>query len=140
MARRFSKTRPAVSRIGERAKPDPKGQPSYIRVDTVHQGDLNGYKGVYHINTVDEVTQWEILASVERISEAYLVLALREAAQIALKEGRLAPAAKWLDAQGFRTTVNKPFTTVTLYGLFCNQALIGETVINFKEKTVVLHH
>jgi len=76
MTRRFSKTRPIVSRIGERAKPDPKGQPGYIRVDTVHQGDLNGYKGVYHINTVDEVTQWEILASVERISEAYLVLAL----------------------------------------------------------------
>ena len=76
MTRRFSKTRPAVSRIGERAKPDPKGQPGYIRVDTVHQGDLNGYKGVYHINTVDEFTQWEILASVERISEAYLVLAL----------------------------------------------------------------
>tara|TARA_B100000315_G_C14510265_1_gene556621 strand:+ start:108 stop:1349 length:1242 start_codon:yes stop_codon:yes gene_type:complete len=76
MARRFSKTRPIVSRIGERARPDPKGQPGYIRVDTVHQGDLNGYKGVYHINTVDEVTQWEIVASVERISEAYLVLAL----------------------------------------------------------------
>ncbi len=74
--RRFSKTRPIVSRIGERAKPDSKGQPGYIRVDTVHQGDLNGYKGVYHINTVDEVTQWEIVASVERISEAYLVLTL----------------------------------------------------------------
>jgi len=76
MTRRFSKTRPAVSSIGERAKPNPKGQPGYVRVDTVHQGDLNGYKGVYHINTVDEVTQWEILASVERISEAYLVRAL----------------------------------------------------------------
>lgn len=47
MTRRFIKTRPVVSRIGERAKPDPKGQPGYIRVDTVHQGDLNGYKGVY---------------------------------------------------------------------------------------------
>ncbi len=76
MSRRFSKTRPMVSRIGERAKPDPKGQPGFIRVDTVHQGDVNGYKGVYHINAVDEVTQWEILASVERISEAYLVLTL----------------------------------------------------------------
>jgi transposase InsO family protein len=76
MTRRFSKTRPIVSRIGERAKPDPRGQPGYIRVDTVHQGDLNGYKGVYHINTVDEVTQWEIVASVERISETYLVPAL----------------------------------------------------------------
>ena len=76
IARRFIKTKPAVSRIGERAKPDPKGQPGYIRVDTVHQGDLNGQKGMYHINTVDEVTQWEIVASAERISEAYLVSVL----------------------------------------------------------------
>ncbi|HEX74472.1 MAG TPA: MarR family transcriptional regulator [Dehalococcoidia bacterium] len=73
MTRRFNKTRPTVSSIGERAKPDPKGQPGYIRLDTVHQGDINGYKGVYHINAVDEIVQWEILASVERISEAYLV-------------------------------------------------------------------
>jgi transposase InsO family protein len=73
MTRRFDKTRPTVSSIGERAKPDPKGQPGYIRLDTVHQGDINGYKGVYHINAVDEIVQWEILASVERISEAYLV-------------------------------------------------------------------
>ena len=34
---------------------------------------MNGGKGVYHINAVDEVTQWEIIASVEGISEAYLV-------------------------------------------------------------------
>jgi len=61
-----------VVKIGERGRPDPKGKPGYIRVDTVHQGDLNGQKGVYHINAVDEVTQWETVASVERISEAYL--------------------------------------------------------------------
>jgi transposase InsO family protein len=61
-----------VSRIGERAKPAPQGQPGHIRFDTVHQGDLNGQKGVYHINAVDEVTQWEIVASVERIAESYL--------------------------------------------------------------------
>ena len=73
IAKRYTKTKPALSRIGERAKPDPKGQPGYIRIDTVHQGDLNGQKGVYHINAVDEITQWEIVASVERISEAYLV-------------------------------------------------------------------
>jgi hypothetical protein len=76
MAKRYTSTRPAVVRIGERARPDPAGRPGYIRVDTVHQGDLNGEKGVYHINAVDEVTQWEIVASVERISEAYLVPAL----------------------------------------------------------------
>jgi len=73
IARRFTRTKPAVPKIGERAKPDPKGQPGYIRIDTIHQGDLNGQKGVYHINAVDEVTQWEIVASVERISEAYLI-------------------------------------------------------------------
>jgi len=72
IAKRYTKTKPVVSRIGERVRPDPKGQPGYIRIDTVHQGDLNGHKGVYHINTVDEVTQWEIVASVARISEAYL--------------------------------------------------------------------
>jgi hypothetical protein len=70
--RHYAKTKPSVVRIGERAKPDPKGKPGYIRVDSVHQGDFDGRKGVYHINTVDEVTQWEIVASVQRISEAYL--------------------------------------------------------------------
>ena len=39
----------------------------------MHQGDQDGVKSVYHINTVDIVTQWELVASVERISEAYLL-------------------------------------------------------------------
>jgi transposase InsO family protein len=42
-------------------------------VDTVHQGDLDGSKGVYHINAVDEVTQWEVVGAVAQISEAYLL-------------------------------------------------------------------
>ena len=71
--KRYTKTKPAVIRIGERARPDPKGKPGYIRIDTIHQGDLNNRKGVYHINAVDEVTQWEIVASVEKIAESYLV-------------------------------------------------------------------
>ena len=75
---RYTKTKPAVSRIGERRKPDPQGMPGYIRIDSVHQGDRDGKKGVYHINVVDEVTQWEIVTSVERISEAFLVPALEE--------------------------------------------------------------
>ncbi|MES9905680.1 MAG: hypothetical protein ABW168_23775 [Sedimenticola sp.] len=45
----------------------------YIRIDTVHQGDWDGVKGVYHVNAVDEVTQFEGVASVERISERYLI-------------------------------------------------------------------
>ena len=68
----YQKTRPTTIPIGERRRPDPKGRPGYLRVDTVHQGDTENAKGVYHINAVDEVTQWEIVASVERISEAYL--------------------------------------------------------------------
>lgn len=68
----YQKTRPNMVPIGERRRPDPKGRPGYLRVDTVHQGDMESAKGVYHINAVDEVTQWEIAASVERISEAYL--------------------------------------------------------------------
>jgi transposase InsO family protein len=38
----------------------------------VHQGDQDGAKGVYHINAVDEVTQWQVVACVPRISEAWL--------------------------------------------------------------------
>ncbi len=72
ITKRYTRTKPAVVKIAERTRPDPGGRPGYIRVDTVHQGDSNGEKGVYHINAVDEVTQWEILASVERISEYYL--------------------------------------------------------------------
>jgi transposase InsO family protein len=67
-------TRPTPVSIGERRRPDPKNQPGYLRVDTVHQGDdLDGSKGVYHINAVDEVTQWEVLGAAPQISEAFLI-------------------------------------------------------------------
>ncbi len=72
------KTHPTAVRIGERRKPNPQGRPGYLRVDTVHQGDRDGEKGVYHINTIDEVTQWENLGCVERINESYLVPVLKE--------------------------------------------------------------
>ena len=68
----FTKTRPTPVAIGERRKPEPGGRPGYLRVDTVHQGDLDGVKGVYHINAVDEVTQWQVVGAVEHISEAWL--------------------------------------------------------------------
>ena len=69
----FTKTRPRCVAIGERRKPRPDGQPGFLRVDTVHQGDLDGAKGVYHINTVDEVTQYEHIGTVQAISERFLV-------------------------------------------------------------------
>lgn len=73
LTKHYAKTKPTVVRIGERRKPEPHGMPGYVRVDTVHQGDDGKQKGVYHINMVDEVTQWEMAGSVEKISEAYLI-------------------------------------------------------------------
>jgi transposase InsO family protein len=69
----YTKTRPTAVAIGERRKPDPRGEPGFLRLDTVHQGDSPTAKGVYHINAVDEVTQWQIAAATARISEAYLL-------------------------------------------------------------------
>lgn len=65
-------TRPASALIAIRKAPAPQGLPGYIRIDTVHQGDQDGVKGVYHINAVDIVTQWELVASVEQINETCL--------------------------------------------------------------------
>lgn len=74
--RTFTKTKPRASTIGERRKPQPNGQPGYIRIDTVHQGDQGKQKGVYHINVVDEITQFEFVSAVEKISEQHLIPAL----------------------------------------------------------------
>ena len=68
----YTQTQAVKRNIGERRKPAPNGVPGSIRIDTVHQGDTEEKKGVYHINSVDEVTQWEIVASVEKITEIYL--------------------------------------------------------------------
>jgi hypothetical protein len=40
-------------------------------VDTVHQGDRDGTKGVYHVNAVDEVTQWQVMGAMAQIGEAW---------------------------------------------------------------------
>ena len=74
----FTKTRARIVAIGERRKPAPEGRPGYLRIDSVHQGDQDGVKGVYHINVVDAVTQFQAVAAVEKISEAYLIPALKE--------------------------------------------------------------
>jgi hypothetical protein len=59
--------------IGERRKPDPKGKPGFLRVDTVHQGQKDGKPGVYYINSVDTVTQWQNIGCVETISEMHMI-------------------------------------------------------------------
>ena len=74
----WTKTRGTAVAIGERRAPAPDGRPGFIRIDSVHQGDQDGIKGVYHINAVDCETQWELVATCERISEAYLLPVIRE--------------------------------------------------------------
>jgi transposase InsO family protein len=69
----YQPTRPTQVAIGERRQPDPQGRPGYLRVDTVHQGDRDGAKGLYHINAVDEVTQWQVVGATAQISEAWLM-------------------------------------------------------------------
>lgn len=71
-------TQATRANIGIRSKPQPCGKPGYLRVDTVHQGDFNGLKGPYHINIVDEVTQFELIATVEKISEQFLQPVIEE--------------------------------------------------------------
>jgi hypothetical protein len=69
----FAKTRPVCNAIGLRKAPAPEGRAGFVRIDSVHQGDQDGMKGVYHITCVDAVSQWQVEACVERISEAYLL-------------------------------------------------------------------
>ena len=67
------KTRPAKGLSGERRTPRPEGRPGFLRVDSVHQGDLDGIKGLYHSNRVDAVTQFQFVGRVERIAEQFLL-------------------------------------------------------------------
>jgi transposase InsO family protein len=113
--RNYTKTRSTQVAIAERRRPDPQGQPGFLRVDTVHQGDEQGNKGVYHINAVDQITQWEVVSAVPRISEEFL-----------------SPALKMLLAQfpfrilGFHSDNGSEFINVAVARLL-NQLLIQQT-------------
>ncbi len=73
----LTSTRSVNNRIGQRKAPAPEGRVGFVRIDTVHQGDQDGVKGVYHITCVDVISQWQVQACVQGISEAYLLPALR---------------------------------------------------------------
>jgi len=60
---KVEKTRPTRVNIGERRVPRPEGRPGFLRVDSVHSGDWDGAKGLYAINAVDEVTQFQFVAA-----------------------------------------------------------------------------
>lgn len=74
--RKFNKTHGIKVNIGERCKPRPNGEPGHLRVDSVHQGDMDGRKALSHINAVDEVTQWDIVVTTPRINDQFMVPAL----------------------------------------------------------------
>ena len=71
--RHWTKTKGHRVPIAQRRAPAPDNRAGFIRIDSVHQGDQDGVKGLYHINAVDCVTQFEIIATCERLSEAYLL-------------------------------------------------------------------
>jgi len=66
----FNHTKPRQIPIGVTQKPENHGLPGSIRVDTVHQKD------VYHINAVDEITQWKVAVCVAQICDACMIPAL----------------------------------------------------------------
>jgi transposase InsO family protein len=72
----LTKTKPVCNPIGQRRAPAHGGRAGFVRIDSVHQGDLDGVKGVYHITCVDSVSQWQVMACVQGISEAFLLPAL----------------------------------------------------------------
>ncbi|HYI97301.1 MAG TPA: hypothetical protein VEX68_27430, partial [Bryobacteraceae bacterium] len=111
----YQSTRPTTVAIGERRVPQPEGRPGYLRVDTVHQGDLEGVKGVYHINAVDEVTQWQVVGATAHISEAWLMPVLE--AMLAQFPFRI---------RGFHSDNGSEFINHTVAGLL-NKLLIEQT-------------
>ena len=73
-----TKTQASTNPIGTRRAPNPEGRAGFIRINSVHQGDQDGIKGVYHINAVDCVTQWQVLGCCERLSEAHLLPVIKQ--------------------------------------------------------------
>jgi hypothetical protein len=65
---------PRRSRSAAVARRNRRGAPGFLRIDSVHQGEQDGVKGVYHINVMDCVTQWEIVATCEKFSDGSVKL------------------------------------------------------------------
>jgi transposase InsO family protein len=107
--------RPTTVPIGERRRPEPNGRLGYLRVDTVHQGDLEGAKGVYHIHAVDEITQWQVVGAVPLVSETYLIPVL----EAMLKQFRFR-------IRGFHSDNGSEFINYTVAALL-NKLLIEQT-------------
>ena len=114
----YQSTRPVSVSIGERRKPDPQGRPGYLRIDTVHQGDRDGIKGVYHVNAVDEVTQWQVVGTTAQIRERAKQIGARldfwseagAGTEVELTVPASVAYARSRDAGGFRLLLKKTGT------------------------------
>ena len=69
----WTKTKGSNVAVAVCAAPEPNGVAGLLRVDTVHQGDRDGVKGLYLINLVDQITQFEFVGAVCAISERGLL-------------------------------------------------------------------
>lgn len=65
-----------VNHIGLRQAPQDLGCAGHLRIDTVHQGDLDGRKGIYTLNIVDTATQWQVLGCVGALTHEHVVPAI----------------------------------------------------------------
>lgn len=66
-----NRTKSVVSDIGTTQKPENFCMPGSIRVDTVHQ------RGIYYIDAVDEITQWQAVICVAKIDGDHMEKAIR---------------------------------------------------------------
>jgi hypothetical protein len=80
----WTKTQSVSVPIGVRRAPTPNNQPGFLRLDSVHQGARDGLRGIYHINAVDCITQFEAVATCERINTPFLLPVLEEGSGAAL--------------------------------------------------------
>ncbi|MCI0151919.1 DDE-type integrase/transposase/recombinase [Paraburkholderia sediminicola] len=64
--------------IAVRRAPTPKNRPGFIRIDSAHQGNFKGRQGIYHINAVDCVTQWEVVATMPSLTRKHMLPVLRD--------------------------------------------------------------
>ncbi|MGJ7511674.1 DDE-type integrase/transposase/recombinase [Variovorax sp. GT1P44] len=64
--------------IAVRRAPIPENRPGFIRIDSVHQGNFKGRNGIYHVNAVDCITQWQVVATVPNLTREHMLPVLRD--------------------------------------------------------------
>ena len=72
-----TQTNPKGAAIAVRRAPAPENRPGFIRIDSVHQGNTEEHRSAYHINAVDCVTQWEVVATVPTLEREHMLPVLR---------------------------------------------------------------